>query len=421
MKLPISCSTTWRWMQAVGIYRDRFKQNYYNDKHEDPTVIQDRAHYIQVMDRLSLRQPLWLQLSMHEFWGLKDRLPAPGLLVHHFVLDGAQMVEVHVDLDDSFDTERAKLPLGGRFSVRFPGKTPGDSVLRQPPVGLPAPGAGLEAAPSADVDSAQQERSACNAACANEPTLPTLAAVKKMKVAELRAELNMLNLDATGLKPVLLERLLAAVLERQQTAAERDQSDNHSDAEEWRVKKILRRRCSIKIIDDISYDVVEYEVQWDWPDDSDPNQDEVTWEREGNLTNAHGALHDFFAMQPKHPGCEFGHIEGVCRCSLPLIHCGQDESIFKAYQKSQYQWVVKCIRGLRKKTDRPGEMVSGFKDELRGFGHPMSQEELSLLNSFRRARGREVLETSPAVRFLTYGKNKDGYWKYDCGASGRHT
>ena len=41
--------------------------------------------------------------------------------------------------------------------------------------------------------------------------------------------------------------------------------------------------------------------------------------------------------------------------------CEQDESIFKAYQKSLYQWVVHGIRGLRKKTDGPGEMVSGLR------------------------------------------------------------
>ena len=62
---------------------------------------------------------------------------------------------------------------------------------------------------------------------------------------------------------------------------------------------------------------------------------------------------------------KFGHVQGVCRCQRPLIHtgqarasaraspksrrvhailnpfsCEQDESIFKAYQKSSYQWVV---------------------------------------------------------------------------------
>lgn len=117
-------------MQAVGIYRDKYKQNYYNDKHQDPAVLEYRSGYIEIMDCLALRQPLWLQLSMHEFWSLKDRMPLPGLLVHHFQVDDVPMVEVHVDLDDSFDAERSKLPLGGRFSVRFPGKTPPIDALR---------------------------------------------------------------------------------------------------------------------------------------------------------------------------------------------------------------------------------------------------------------------------------------------------
>ena len=39
------------------------------------------------------------------------------------------------------------------------------------------------------------------------------------------------------------------------------------------------------------------------------------------------------------------YLEGVCRCGRPLIHSGQDESIFKAYQKSSFQWVVKGVRG----------------------------------------------------------------------------
>lgn len=139
----------------------------------------------------------------------------------------------------------------------------------------------------------------------------------------------------------------------------------------------------------------------------------MTWELESNLANALEAMHEYLTNEPKQDGCMFGHVRGICRCSLPLIHTGQDESIFKAYQRSACQWVVQGVRGLRKKTDGPGEMVSGFKDELRGFGHPLNAEELSLMNAFRKARGRAPLSTSPAVRFLSYGKNKDGYWKYE--------
>jgi len=67
---------------------------------------------------------------------------------------------------------------------------------------------------------------------------------------------------------------------------------------------------------------------------------------------------------------------------------------------------------LRKKTDGPGEMVSGFKDEQRGFGVPMTADELAGLNAMRRAKRKSELSASPAVRFLMYGKGKEGYWTF---------
>lgn len=415
MKLPVSRSTTWRWMQACSIFRDKYRQSYYNDKHQDPLVIEDRSKYIQVMDALALRQPLWLQLSMHEYWSLKDRMPTDGPLVHHYEVDGVPMVEVHVDLDDSFDALRAALPLGGRFSVRFPGKTPGDSALRPPPTGLPAPGAGLTATlPAHDNEEPEGSGSVANIAASQAgPVLPSVEEIKRMKVADLKKHLSALGLDAKGLKDDLLKRLLDAV--RQRSGAEDARPSDSSDdeaPEEWRVKSILARRTYTQVVESCAFDVVEFQVQWDWPDEDDPSKDEVTWEVESNLTNAFEALHEFYVAQPKQAGCTFGHMHGVCRCALPLIHSGQDESIFKAYQKSAYQWVVNGVRGLRKKTDGPGEMVSGFKDGLRGFGHPLSADELHLVNCFRKARNRAPLSTSPAVRFLSYGKNKDGYWDY---------
>lgn len=398
-------------MQTLSIYRDRYRQSYYNDKHQDETVIEDRNKYIKVMDALALRQPLWLQLSMHQFWGIKDRMPPPGLLVHHFEENGAPMVEVHVDLDDSFDLERARLPLGGQFSVRFPGGRPTDKALRQPPAELPPPGSGLTPAPPPDTDETIQDSSGALDNSPQPVALPTMAMIEKMKVIDLKTHLAALGLDTQGLKADLKLRLQESV--KSQAGVEQDGSSEGDEEEEYKVRRILSRRTCVSIINNAPFDVVEFQVEWDWPDEHDPSKYEVTWEKEGNLTNALEALHEYFASQPKHPGCAFNHAQGICRCSLPLIHSGQDESIFKAYQKSQYQWVVQGVRGLRKKTDGPGEMVSGWKDELRGFGHPLSEEELSLLNNFRKARGREPLTSSPAVRFLSYGKNKDGYWTYE--------
>lgn len=408
-------------MQACSIYRDKYKQSYYNDKHQDPAVIEDRLNYIQLMDKLALRQPLWLQLAMHEYWQIKERMPENDtLLVHHYRDGEAPMVEVHVDLDDAFDAKRAALPLGGSFSVRFPGRTPLSTALRCPPIdGLPPPGAGL--APMAPVGTDVPPESATHVpppenrvdGTGNSRALLTLGEIDAMKVPELKSHLREMKLPLGGRKQELADRLRSALFGHVGTSGGDDAAESESSEVEWKVKKILARRSVTQIIDEMSFDVVEYKVQWDYPDEHDNTQDEVTWEGENNLTNTLEALYEFFASQPEQNGCSFGHIEGVCRCALPLIHVGQDESIFKAYQKSAYQWVVNNVRGLRKKTDGPGEMVSGFKDEIRGFGHPITPEELSLLNAFRKARGREALTTSPAVRFLTYGKNKDGYWTYE--------
>ena len=59
------------------------------------------------------------------------------------------------------------------------------------------------------------------------------------------------------------------------------------------------------------------------------------------------------------------------------------------------------------------EMVSAFQDEIRGFGFPMSPEELARVNASAQRAGKLELKESPGVRFLEYGKNKEGYWTYD--------
>ncbi|CAB1104406.1 unnamed protein product [Ectocarpus sp. CCAP 1310/34] len=94
-------------------------------------------------------------------------------------------------------------------------------------------------------------------------------------------------------------------------------------------------------------------------------------------------------------------------------HIGQDESLYKAYAREGKEWVVQGVRGLRKKTEGPGEMVSAFQDERHGFGLPLTDDVLQAVNARRKEKGKEVLTRSPGLRFLQYGKNKDGYWGYD--------
>jgi hypothetical protein len=61
-------------------------------------------------------------------------------------------------------------------------------------------------------------------------------------------------------------------------------------------------------------------------------------------------------------------------------------------------------------------MVSGVVDEVRGFGFPMTSEEIERVNQWRTQRyggSKANLLGSPGVRFLDYGKNKEGYWNYE--------
>ncbi|CAM9847356.1 unnamed protein product, partial [Pylaiella littoralis] len=60
-------------------------------------------------------------------------------------------------------------------------------------------------------------------------------------------------------------------------------------------------------------------------------------------------------------------------------------------------------------------MVSGFQDERHGFGLPISDADLAAVNAKRdeEGNGKKTLTRSPGLRFLEYGKGKDGYWGYD--------
>ena len=90
---------------------------------------------------------------------------------------------------------------------------------------------------------------------------------------------------------------------------------------------------------------------------------------------------------------------------------------------------MKGVRGLRKKCDSPGEMVSSCQDDFLGFGLPVSAAELQKLNDWRRAKhgpashrsrgglpaGKTDLLTSPGHHFLKHGKaeGKDGCWTHE--------
>ena len=99
-----------------------------------------------------------------------------------------------------------------------------------------------------------------------------------------------------------------------------------------------------------------------------------------------------------------------CKCHLPVYRIGQDESCYKQNALSARVWYIDNIGQLRKKSDGAGLMVSAFVDEIRGFGFPMTSDQLLQVNQYRETRGRTALETSPGLRLLDYGANRDGYW-----------
>lgn len=100
------------------------------------------------------------------------------------------------------------------------------------------------------------------------------------------------------------------------------------------------------------------------------------------------------------------------RATRRSYHIGQDENIYKAYAREGNEWVIRGVRGLRNKTEGPGEMVSAFQDEKRGYGLERSESQHAQVNEYRATVGRPVLKITPGVRFLVHGKNKERYWGY---------
>ncbi|CAM9852217.1 unnamed protein product [Sphacelaria rigidula] len=111
--------------------------------------------------------------------------------------------------------------------------------------------------------------------------------------------------------------------------------------------------------------------------------------------------------------CKAQHSKEVCKCDREVYYIGQGESISKAFALEVNEWVIQSVRGPRKKTEGPAEMVSAFQDETRGFGLPLSQDELDRVTKFREERGRSALKRTPGTRHLVFGKDKGGSWDFD--------
>ena len=151
--------------------------------------------------------------------------------------------------------------------------------------------------------------------------------------------------------------------------------------------------------------------------------EEPSWQPADNLAGSEQKIAAFLAApSERQPGCIYGHNRRVCRCHMPIYPIGHDEVIFKPFVYSNRQWVIGGVSGLRKKTEGAGDMLSGVQDEIRGFGFPMTADELAQVrrtavavvascpespahvcvqvNSFRAKRNRLPLDSSPGAHTL---------------------
>ena len=135
-----------------------------------------------------------------------------------------------------------------------------------------------------------------------------------------------------------------------------------------------------------------------------------------------GQLHSNFALYAAEAksNCEYGHNTGVCKCHLPIWHEGQDESCYKCHSSSKMMWIMKGEQKLLKKGEGVGLMFSASVSEERGFGFPLTQDEIDYVNSHEAWTGREKLKRSEKTPYgsaglisFKYGSNREGYWDHE--------
>jgi len=112
--------------------------------------------------------------------------------------------------------------------------------------------------------------------------------------------------------------------------------------------------------------------------------------------------------------------------SLPIIMIGQDECVFSQFLVSSKMWVGPHKESpLLPKSEGEGRMISGMQSRDFGFGLPISEEQLTLINESRFSQNycdttaameifgsieKKPLSESPFLRAITIGVNNDGYW-----------
>jgi len=78
--------------------------------------------------------------------------------------------------------------------------------------------------------------------------------------------------------------------------------------------------------------------------------------------------------------CEYNHDPSICKCDRELYHKGQDESVYKSHAHPKKSWNVHGAQKTFCKGDGAGVMISAVCDERRGFGFPLTNEEIAWIN-----------------------------------------
>ena len=94
VEMPVSRTTSWRWMHALGARREAMKKCYYTDRHEDADVKKYREWYGNSMNQLEKRMYHFIIITLHEQMFFEQcclnfpsgKLLPNGQVIHH--MDG---------------------------------------------------------------------------------------------------------------------------------------------------------------------------------------------------------------------------------------------------------------------------------------------------------------------------------------------
>ena len=123
---------------------------------------------------------------------------------------------------------------------------------------------------------------------------------------------------------------------------------------------------------------------------------------------------DVWRRAPDSP-CLWRHDYGNCRCHRPVLRYGQDEAIFHSSLVASAYWRYKKRIKMLSKSKGTACMVSAIVDELLGFGLPLTDQQLELINANRvdqvsAVTGKKKLPLQRSPGLVSICPGKSGRW-----------